>query len=108
MQMVWRLSCPHHGTNAIASSVSRKALGSRSATCPEDISAGAELVCVVPRANVAGLNPDDDIGSAERLHVRGAIFWAFIPGHDAQRGLGHALLDKARTPPDLDRAQWRV
>ena len=39
-----------------------------------------------------------DIGAPEGHHVRGTIFWAFIPGHDAQHGLGHALLDRARPP----------
>jgi hypothetical protein len=52
-----------------------------------------------------GLDPDDDIGTAEGLHIRGGFFQAFILGHDARRGFGHALLDKARLSPDLDRAQ---
>jgi hypothetical protein len=44
----------------------------------------------------------------EGLRVRGTISWAFIPGHDAQRGRGHALLDKGAPAPGLGRAQWRV
>ena len=66
--------------------------------------AGAELVGVIPGADVTGLDPDDDIGTAEGVNIRGGVFRAFIPGYDAQRGLGHTLLDKARPSPDVDRA----
>jgi len=37
-----------------------------------------------------------------------AFVWIQVPGRGAQRRFGHAFLDKARPPPDLDRAQWRV
>lgn len=56
---------------------------------------GVVFVGEVPDADVTGLDPDDDIRTAERLHVCGAFFRAEIPGCDAQRGLGHALLDEA-------------
>src|SRR5215471_13141963 len=72
------------------------------------LSAGAELVGIVPGADVTGLDPDDDIGTAEGRHIRCGFFRSFIPGYDAQRSLEHPLLDKARLSPDLDRAQWRV
>src|SRR6516165_2358310 len=70
--------------------------------------AGAELVGVIPGADVTGLDPDDDIAAADGLHIRGGFFRAFIPGYNAERGLGHALFDKARASPDLDRAQRGV
>jgi len=83
-------------------------MGSRSATSQKTFSVGAELVGIVPHADITWLDPDDDIGTAQGLHVRSTIIWAFLPGHDAQRGLGNAFLDKARLSPNLDRAQWRV
>jgi len=70
--------------------------------------AGAELVGVIPGVDVTGLDPDDDIAAADGLHIRGGFFRAFIPGYNAERGLGHALFDKARASPDLDRTQRGV
>ena len=89
--------------------------------CPDDVSAGTELVGVVPHADITGFDPDDDIGAAEQLSipvdeferrastsVRSTILRAQIPGRDPPRGLGHTLLDEARQPTDLHRAQRRV
>ena len=44
------------------------------------LSYGAQLVGVVPGADVTGLDPDDDSGTVEGLHIRGGGFRAFIPG----------------------------
>src|SRR5215472_11473716 len=72
------------------------------------MSAGAVFVGEVPDADVTGLDPDNDIGTTQGLHVRGGFLLAQVPGRDSQRGLGHALFDEARRPPDLDRAQRRI
>ena len=79
---------------------------SGSTTCLAGVSPGAELVGVIPGTDVTRLDPDDDIGIAEGLHVRGGFFRAFITRHDAQRGLGHARLDM-RNPPTAPRALGR-
>ena len=53
--------------------------------CPDDVSAGAELVGIVPDADITGLDPDDDIGATQSLHVRGAYLRTQIPGRDPRQ-----------------------
>ena len=42
----------------------------------QDVSVGAEFVDVIPHADVTGLDPDYDIGTAKGLHVPGAVLRA--------------------------------
>jgi hypothetical protein len=39
-------------------------------------SAGAELVDVIPHADITGLDPDNDIGTTKGIHVPGAFLRA--------------------------------